>query len=99
PGKIRALHQVLDQRFKASARRDQATLWIRDVYTDHYFDSWGEWAQVRCESDGIYLLQALLVDFDLLKKGDIFSGMMKGKMRSTFEENGKIYLEQRYERM
>ena len=49
PGRIRAVRQVMDQRLAVARDRHEAALWRRDVYTDHYFDSWGEWMDVSCD--------------------------------------------------
>lgn len=92
PGKIRAIRQVLDRRVKTAENR--GTVWLRDVYTDHYFDSWGEWANVRCEKGGVVLTQAYFAELDLLKKTDLFSRLAHGKMRGAIEENGEKYLDQ-----
>src|SRR5256885_12329648 len=45
-----------------SSFEKEATLWLRDVYTDHYFDSWGEWSHLTCRGTSkkeIVLIQAL----------------------------------------
>lgn len=90
PGKAKALHQVLDRRAAVSADKKEAVLWARDAYTDHYFDSWGEWVQVRCEAGkGVTVVQALFVEFDLLKKHDLVSRIMRGKMKSAVEDQGR----------
>ncbi len=49
PGKIRTIRQILDRRMVKDPSGLEATVWIRDAYTDHYFDSWGEWSQVSCD--------------------------------------------------
>lgn len=89
--KMRPLRQVLD--FRSSKTAYSVKIWIRDVYTDHYFDSWGEWHQADCEKNGtLTLIQSLVVDFDLLRKTDLISSLAKGKMRNAIEQGGHQYL-------
>jgi hypothetical protein len=102
PDKIRAIRQVLDVRKGKNSSGTEATVLIRDVYTDHYFDSWGEWTHVSCEglkNKTIYVSQALIVELDLLKKTDLISKIMRGKMRGAIEENGYTYLENRFQKL
>jgi hypothetical protein len=102
PGKIRTIRQVLDRRVAKSDSGSEAAVWVRDVYTDHYFDSWGEWTYLSCgsgKSKSALLVQVLMVEFDLLKKNDVLSKMMRGKMRSAFQENGSIYLDRAAKRL
>ncbi len=95
PGKIRVIRQVLDSRVQLDRSHGIAQLWKRDVYTNHYFDSWGEWIQLECTpGKKMVLTQVLVLEFDLLKKTDFFSGLMQGGMKSTLEENGVRYLNQ-----
>jgi hypothetical protein len=96
--KMRPLRQVLDVHSEISPR--SVKIWIQDVYTAHYFDSWGEWHQADCAQDGtLLLIQSLVVDFDLLRKTDIISSLAKGKMRSGFKRGGHQYLAQIRERL
>lgn len=103
--KIQPLRQVLDRRTQSSSSgkssEKEATVWLRDIYTNHYFDSWGEWTHLVCVGDSgtdLLLVQSLVVELDLLKKTDLLSRMMRGKMRSAVEENGARYLDKAYER-
>jgi len=97
-GKMRPLRQVLDLRSEVTTH--SVKVWVRDVYTDHYFDSWGEWHQADCEKDGtLTLIQSLVVDFDLLRKTDIISSLAKGKMRSAIEKGGHQYLSEILEKL
>lgn len=90
---LHPIHQILDRRIACAADKKEAIVWLRDVYSDHYFDSWGEWISTTCLVDGsVQVVQALFVEFDQLKKGDLFSRMLRGKMRSTIEEQGKVFL-------
>lgn len=99
PGKMRVLRQVVQSRFEKSA--DEARLELRDLYTTHYFDSWGEWVQVQCDPAGGSgaLIQALVIEFDLLKKNDLISMISKGKMRNGVRERGSQYLDQQAEQI
>lgn len=102
PDKIRPIRQALDVRTSKNSSGTEATLWVRDVYTDHYFDSWGEWIQVSCQgpkNKTIYVSQALIVELDLLKKTDLISKMMRGKMRNAIQENGYIFLDHQFQRV
>jgi hypothetical protein len=94
PGRMRTLHQILEARFASSAT--EAARWTRAAYTDHYFEAWGEWTELKCgeKGQGFTLVQALIVDFDLLKKKDLLSRVARGKMRSEIRENGQKYLDQ-----
>lgn len=100
PGKLQTIHQVLDHRLAVAQDRRRATLWRRDVYTDHYFDSWGEWADVNCGGDGsVTVTQGLLVELDLMKKTDLVSKFMRSNMRDAVDDNGERYLSQGFERL
>lgn len=104
PGKMRILRQVIQARIEKTAT--EVRLEMRDLYTAHYFDSWGEWVQVQCDpvvagasptpESGV-LIQSLVVEFDLLKKNDLISRISKGKMRNGVRERGSQYLDQQAE--
>jgi len=99
PGKMRPVRQVLDRRFASSP--DEAVVWLRDAYSAHYFDSWGEWIDLSCDpkSRSLVLVQVLLVELDLMKDTDIFSKLGRGKMKSAVEENGSHYLDQTFQKI
>jgi hypothetical protein len=107
PDKMLTMHQVLDRRVgkalpTASAPNIyEAVAWTRDVYTDHYFDSWGEWNSVQCDSSQgeVVVIESLLSEMDLLKSKSIFAHAAFGKYRSAFEENGKVFLNRQFERL
>ncbi len=101
PGEIKRVRQILDWRLAVSPSRDQAAVWVRDLYTNHYFDGWGELFQLSCDpaKSKVTVLQVLSVELDLLKKSDLVSRMMRGKMRKAIEENGQIYLAREFERI
>lgn len=71
----------------------EGVLWVRDAYTDHYFDSWGEWHRVSCHSGSVHLVQALVLELDLLKKNDLLSRIGRGKMKSAVRSQGTDYLQ------
>ena len=100
-GQLHVIHQVVDFRSARSASGLEASAWQRDVYTDHYFDGWGELGQVKCGADGKspLLMQALVLEFDLLKKTDIVSVISRGNMKSAIEKHGKIYLDDWFQRV
>lgn len=81
--KGRVVRQIVERRQRKSARK--AEIWIRSVYTEHFFDAWGEWASFSCGPDGWRWDGAILVEVDLLKKKDFFSRIGRGKMKSTSE--------------
>jgi hypothetical protein len=99
PGRVQTLHQVVDQRFAMASDRQEATLWRRDVYTDHYFDSWGEWTDVSCASGSVTVVQGLLVEVDLMKKNDLVSKLSRSRLRSAIEDSGLLYLTKGFERL
>lgn len=98
PGKMATLHQILETRTAKVPGR--AALWTRAAYSDHYFDAWGEFLGVECVNDGsARILQTLVVEFDLMKKNDIFSKIARGRMRDAIEENGASYLDRIREKL
>jgi hypothetical protein len=104
PKRMKTLHQILDRRAAKSASGTEATLWVRDAYTDHYFDGWGEWATLVCDpagtaNRGVTMIQALFLEVDLLKKGDIISRIGRGKLKGVIEERGGQYLDTAFERI
>jgi hypothetical protein len=103
PDKMLTIHQVLDRRVARTtgATSSEAVAWTRDVYTDHYFDSWGEWSSIHCNASSgeLVAIQSLLTEMDLLKSKSIFAHAVFGKYRSAFEEHGKIYLDGQFERL
>ena len=100
-GELHVIHQIVDFRSAVSASGTEAAVWQRDAYTDHYFDGWGELGLVKCGADGKSptLIQALVLEFDLLKKKDIVSVISRSNMKSGIEKHGKIYLEEWAERI
>ena len=109
-GEAKIIRQFLDRRAVRNTDDTQATVWVRDAYNDHYFDSWGEWSHVVCNPQlraaasleaplGNYIIQALMIELDLLKKTDLISKLMRGKMRSAFKDNAQIYLDHQFSRI
>jgi hypothetical protein len=101
PGKVREIRQVLDRRGAVSTDRQESAVWIRDAYSDHYFDGWGEFADVKCDSKNgsAIVTQSISLELDLMKKGDLISKMARGKMRGSMEDNGLIYLDSWFKRV
>lgn len=99
PGKMRAIRQILDVRRATSA--DEATVWIRDAYTAHYFDGWGEWHHAACDTKTfqVTVVQSLFLEVDLYKKKDVFSRLSKGRLKSGIEEYGRRYLDGIYSKI
>jgi hypothetical protein len=93
--RVRPIRQLLDRRVAISSDRQQASIWLRDVYTDHYFDGWGEWASIQCEpaKHDIVVTMALSIELDLLKKTDLFSSLAKGSMRDSVRKLAIQYLD------
>ncbi len=85
-GSYRPLRQIFDER--TFVEKGRLVRISRDVYTAHYFDGWGEWLEARCSKDGktVYLLQDLLMEFDLLKNTDLFSRIARPKMRQGVDQ-------------
>jgi hypothetical protein len=101
-GKVQPIRQVLDWRVAKAPSGREVTTWMRDAYTDHYFDSWGEWTHFSCSSSKSKtstVIQVLIVELDLLKKTDLISKIMRGKMKSAIEENGRAYLDRSWNRI
>lgn len=94
PGKLRPLRQVLDHRTYLDASKTRVLHLVRDAYTAHYFDSWGEWVSLECpdlKKQNVILTQVLFLELDLLKKKDLFSVFSYSKMRMTVEQFSKSY--------
>lgn len=92
----RPIRQVLDVRQKTekSGSETRISWFVRDVYTAHYFDGWGEWIEVVCDSkkDELEISQRMLIEFDLYKKQDVLSRISRGAMTKNLEEQTGIYL-------
>jgi hypothetical protein len=101
PNKMLTMHQVLDRRVARSPQDTEAVVWVRDAYTDHYFDSWGEWSMISCDpsTHEAVVIQALLSEMDLLKSKGLFARAAFGKFRSAFKDNGKVFLDQQFDQL
>lgn len=89
----RPIRQVLDVRTLLT--KDRVSVLVRDAYTAHYFDGWGEWVEAVCEESGeMIIVQSLFLELDLLKKTDFFSKLNRGKMKREVEKNAKSYLQE-----
>lgn len=91
---VQPIRQALDRRLARAPDGREVVVWVRDAYTDHYFESWGEWFRLRCEGEGnVTLTQGLLFELDLLKKNDLFSKLMRGRLRQNGKEQALKFLE------
>jgi len=97
PNQLQMTRQILD--WVTARNATEGVVWIRDVYTDHYFDTWGEWGQVRCDSakGTIRVTLAMFFELDMLKKKDFFSMISRGRMRSISETISTQYLDHWYD--
>ena len=99
-GRMRPLRQIIDWQIQTLSS-GEALAQSRDIYTDHYFDRWGEMIHLRCAARNatqkmseVRVTQALIVELDLIKKNDLFSKLGRGKMRSAVEDGGRAHLDQ-----
>lgn len=104
PGKIQKMHQVVDRRSAVVSLGEDASdtaVWLRDAYTDHYFDSWGEYTEVICDGkEGeLLVLSSLLGEMDMLKKTGFIAALTRPKLRNAFLENGKVFLNTAFEKL
>ena len=97
--KMRPIRQVLDVRTVIEPLR--ATAWVRDTYTAHYFDGWGEWHQISCDpsTHQVTVIQSLFVDLDLMKSKNIFARLGRSKMRNGVKEQGSKYLDDQFAKL
>lgn len=97
--RMRPIRQILDRRTTVS--QNEASVWIRTVYNDHYFDGWGEWGDVRCDTrkKSAIVTLAVLIELDLLKKTDLWSSLSKGSMRDGVERLSQNYEDQWFEEL
>lgn len=79
------VRQIL--KVKKVDRIGQFHLTIESLYTDHYFDGWVEEIDFLCvsENSGVFS-QSILIENDLLKSKDLFSRMMRPKLRHGIRE-------------
>jgi hypothetical protein len=104
PGKIQKIHQVVDRRsavVSSGPYKNDSAVWLRDAYTDHYFDSWGEYSEVICDGEqgSLLVLSSVLGEMDMLKKTGFIASLTRPKLRGVFEEHGKIDLNAEFERL
>jgi|GEM_PF-2308127 len=90
-GQTKPLRQVMNEKWASNA--SEVLRETRDVYTNHFFDSWGEYLDLNCTEGAGQLTQGLVVELDLLKKGDLLSLISRSRMREAFHENGAKYLD------
>ena len=76
-------------------------MWVRDAYTAHYFEGWGEWARLTCDPAGgdALISHALFVELDQLKKNDLVVRISSAKIVNAFRESAFRYLAERAEQL
>jgi hypothetical protein len=97
PGRMKPVRQILDRRSAGAAQ--EAVLWVRDVYSDHYFDGWGEFHHAACRPGSVELTSAVFVELDLLKQTDLLSRLGRPRARGVVEAQGHQYLDRAFEAM
>ncbi len=102
PGQMKPIRQILDRRLRGSPT--EASLWVRDVVNDHYFDAWGEWIRVECRParaaqgsepaipQRVQVTAGLLMEVDHFKHTDLLARLGRPKVRWSVEEYGHQYL-------
>jgi hypothetical protein len=93
--RVRPIRQMVDRRIAIAKDGNEATIWIRDVYTNHYFDSWGEWGSFTCDpvKKEVTSILAVNVEFDVLKNTGLFASISRGSARSSMQTLTEDYLE------
>jgi hypothetical protein len=93
--RARPIRQLVDRRLAISDDWTKATVWIRDIYTNHYFDSWGEWGNISCDpvQHQVTVVLAVNVEFDVLKNTGLFASISRGSARSSMQTTTEEYLE------
>lgn len=99
PRRMNTLRQVMDRQQWSSEHGTRWTERSRDVYSNHYFDAWGEWRELQCSDRSVRLAQALVMDLDLLKKRDLLSVLGRGEMRRGVKTHAEGYLRQVSDRL
>jgi hypothetical protein len=103
--RARPIRQLVDRRAAITAKApsktgkaksEEATIWIRDVYSNHYFDSWGEWGDIQCDPDRheVTATLAVVLEFDVLKNTGILSSISRGSAKSSMRGLMNDYLDQ-----
>jgi len=87
----RPIRQILDLEMLKSGNR--IDWFIKDIYTAHYFDGWGEWIRVECDEQkkDLRFVMSLALDFDLFKNKDILSVLGRPKMKEALSQNTEKY--------
>ena len=92
----RNVRQVLNREWKTEVLVDGTwvgRLRMRDLYSAHYFDSWGEAYELRCLPGGkLKVRGGLAVEVDQLKATDFLSKLGRNKLKSAFFERSEKYL-------
>jgi hypothetical protein len=93
--RARPIRQLVDRRLAIAPDWTHATIWIRDIYTNHYFDSWGEWGNIACDplKHEVTVTLAVNVEFDVLKNTGLFASISRGSARSSMQTTTEDYLD------
>jgi hypothetical protein len=99
--RARPIRQMVDRRLAIAPDFSKATIWVRDIYTNHYFDSWGEWGNITCEPSQhqVTVTLAVNVEFDVLKNTGLFASISRGSARSSMQSTTEEYLDTWWEQI
>jgi hypothetical protein len=92
--RARVIRQMVDRRVMSSKDQTESTLWLRDVYTNHYFDSWGEWGNITCDpiKREATLTLAVTLEFDVLKNNGLLASVAKRSAKNSMRDLMENYL-------
>jgi hypothetical protein len=94
--RVRPIRQMVDRRVAVSKNHTEASLWIRDIYSNHYFDAWGEWGHISCDPQKheVTVVLATNVEFDVLKNHGLFASISRGSAKGSMQTLTEDYLDQ-----
>ncbi len=94
PRDEKPIRQLIDRRSWIHKEGKRAGWVSRDVYSEHYFDSWGEWVSWECLPEGGVLVRVwLAMEVDLLSKTNPLIRMARGRIIDGLEERAKLHAE------
>ena len=93
--RARVIRQLVDRRVASNKEQTESTLWTRDVYTNHYFDSWGEWGNISCDpiKRQATITLAVTLEFDVLKNSGVFASVAKRSAKNSMRDLMETYLD------
>jgi len=80
PQDEKPIRQVLDHRTWEDQGLEVRGTVTRDIYSEHYFESWGEWVQWECVKGQLQMKVWIVWEVDLLAKNDFFVRMARSKI-------------------